>query len=115
MGHLRERQVLAEFGEVLENGDDAPVIDLEKGLQRQDREELVLGEVLAAAHRRVRRQGFLSQAQRLLGHRARRFGHRSWGLHNTLETGTRPKDSTEHFRGCGNSNRGWNNPLQMSD
>jgi hypothetical protein len=60
--HLFEGQVVAQFGEVLEDRDDAPVIDFQECFEGQDGEQLVLGKVLAAADRRVRGQRTLSQA-----------------------------------------------------
>ena len=84
MRDLFQAQVLAQLGEVREHLGDAPVVGLEEGLQGQDGEELVLGEVLARELRRVSGQGLPGQAQRLSGHGAWRLGHRSGGVHTPL-------------------------------
>jgi hypothetical protein len=57
VGHLVQPEVGADLGEVGEELSDAAVIGLEEGLEGQDGEELVLGVVLAAADRGIRRQG----------------------------------------------------------
>ena len=84
MRDLFQAQVLAQLGEVREHLGDAPVVGLEEGLQGQDGEELVLGEVLARELRRVSGQGLPGQAQRLSGHGEWRLGHRSGGVHTPL-------------------------------
>ncbi len=50
MGHLGEPKVGAPFGDVGPEWGDAPGVGLEKRLEGQDGEELVLSEVRAAAH-----------------------------------------------------------------
>ena len=64
MRDLVQAEVQAQLGEVLQHPDDAAVVGLEEGLQGQQGEELVLGEILAAARRGVRGQCVMGQAQR---------------------------------------------------
>ncbi len=49
MWNLEEFQVLTEVGEVFEHLHDAAIVGLEKGLEGEDGEQLMLGEVLAAS------------------------------------------------------------------
>jgi hypothetical protein len=93
--HLVQAEVGAEFGEIDEHLDDAPVIGLEKGLERQQGEMLVLSEVLARELRGVGGQGFLGEAQGLPRDGTWRFGHRSRCCsHSTwLEARSCKKDS----------------------
>ena len=77
MRHLGQPEVAAEFGEVGEDLGDAAVVGLEERLEGQDGEQLVGGEVLAAAGGGVRGQRVLGQAQGLSGHGPGRLGHRS--------------------------------------
>src|SRR5205814_4783487 len=65
------------------------------GLEGQGGEQLVLGEVLPAVLRRVRRQRLPGEPQRLPGHRPRGLGHRVVGRHARLEAPTTPRVSTE--------------------
>jgi hypothetical protein len=76
MGHLVQPEVLAEFGEVGEELDNAPVVGFEERLEGQGGEQLVLGEVLAAGGRGVGRQRFLSQPESFPGDQTWGLGHR---------------------------------------
>ena len=96
MGHLVEPEILAEVGEVGKELGDAPVVGLEERLEGQDGEQLVGGEVFAAAGRGVGRQGFPGESERLPGDGPGGLGHGGWGLHTPFELTTRPMDSTEH-------------------
>lgn len=92
MRHLGQVEVGAQLGEVLQQGDDAAVV----GLQRQDGEQLGLREVLAASAARVRRERLAADLQGRPGHAAGRLGH--WGselLHTPFDAPTPPRDSTE--------------------
>jgi hypothetical protein len=65
MRHLGQPQVLAQLGEVVEDGDGAAVVGLEEGLHRQDGEQLRLGEVPAAGRAGIGRQGLAAEGVRL--------------------------------------------------
>jgi len=65
--HLRQPEVGAQLGEVVEKLGDAPVVGPEKRLECEDGEQLLLREILATARRRVRRQSLLGQLQSLAG------------------------------------------------
>ena len=75
MRDLGELQVLLEFGEVPEQVDDAAIVSLEKSLEDENGEQLVLREVLAASSRGIGRKGLLSEAKSLLRQGPWRFGH----------------------------------------
>ena len=62
--------------------DNASVIEFEKGGQYHQREELMLGEVLAAVSAGVGRQRPLSYLDGLPGQRHRRPRHRTSGFHS---------------------------------
>jgi hypothetical protein len=59
VGDLHQPEVVAEFGEVGEDLDNTAVVGLEERLEGQNGEQLVGGEVLAAAGGGIRGQGVL--------------------------------------------------------
>ena len=75
MRELVQPEVRAQLGEVLEQGDEAAVVGLEEGLQGQQGEELVLGEVVPRELAGVGRQGLPGQLQSFAGDGPRRFRH----------------------------------------
>jgi hypothetical protein len=76
VGHLLQRQVGSQLGEVVEDGDDASVVGLEEDFDGQDGEQLMLGEVLATELRGVRWQSLLGQPESFSGDGSRGLGHR---------------------------------------
>jgi hypothetical protein len=80
-GHLVETKVVPEVGEIGEERDDPAVVGFQERLEGQDGGQFVVGEVLPAVLRRVRRQGLPGQAQYPLGHRPRGLGHRVFAPH----------------------------------
>ena len=63
VGHLPQPEVGPQLGEVGQGRNDAAVVGLEEGLEGQDGEELVLGEVLAAADGRATRKASWATAR----------------------------------------------------
>ena len=68
MGRRGQAEILAQLGEVREHLGEPAVVSLEKGLQREQGEQLVLGVVLAGELGRVSGQSFSCQAQCFAGH-----------------------------------------------
>src|SRR5262245_27126129 len=94
-GDVIQAEVGAQVAEVLEQLDEAAVVGLEEGLQGQQGEALVLGEVLPRELGRISRPSLLGEAQSLAGHRSRRWGQGSCGSHGTsLDAATPRRDST---------------------
>lgn len=86
MRNFGQPQVAARFGEVVEKGDDAAVVGLEKGFQGQDGEQLELGEIVSAGRTRVGWQRFPGESQAFARDPPWRFGHGSgnkFGIHGT--------------------------------
>ena len=79
MRRLFDAEVVAELLEILDDLDDATEIGLQKGLEDQEGDELMLREVLLRELRGISRNGLLGEAQGFLDDRSRRFGHGTHG------------------------------------
>jgi len=77
VGDLGRVEVPLQLGEIGDEGDDALVVGLEEGLERQQGEELGLGEVAAAGGAGVGGQALLGQREGLAGDAPRGLGHRA--------------------------------------
>jgi hypothetical protein len=73
VGDLGRVEVPLQLGEIGDEGDDALVV----GLERQQGEELGLGEVAAAGGAGVGGQALLGQREGLAGDAPRGLGHRA--------------------------------------
>jgi hypothetical protein len=82
MRNLLQTDRLADVGPVLDDGHDPAVIELEKRPQHHQREQLVLGEILAAEPAGVGGERTRGDLDGLPGQRHRRPRHRSGGIHS---------------------------------
>jgi hypothetical protein len=82
MRNLLQIDRLADVGPVLHDAHDPAVIELEKRPQHHQREELVLGEILAAEPAGVGRERTRRDLDGLPGQRHRRPRDRSGGIHS---------------------------------
>jgi hypothetical protein len=81
MRNLCQTDRLANVGPVFDHGDDPAMIELQERTQNHQREELMLGVVLAAEPAGVGGKSARSDLDGLPGQRHRRPRHRSGGFH----------------------------------
>jgi hypothetical protein len=75
---------LSHIRPILDQGDDASMIDLEKRGQHHQRKQLMLGKILATVPTGVSRQRTLGYLDGLPGQRHRRPRHRACGFHAAM-------------------------------
>ena len=96
VGHLGQPEGGPEVGPVGQVGGQPAVVGAEELLEGGQGEQLVLGEVLAAELRRVRRQGVPGDRQGGPGDGERRLGGGAGGRHARLEGYNTPGVSTQY-------------------
>ena len=81
MRNSSQSKRLSQIRPIGEQGDDATMIDFQKGRQHHQCEQLMLRKILAAVPAGVGRQRTLGNLDGLPGQRHRRPRHRAWGFH----------------------------------